>query len=167
MVYEDGGAGTVSRPSAAAADRPAPDAQGPSERDWMLLFTAWLVAFVSALGSLFFSEVMEFAPCVLCWYQRICMFPLVFILARGLFPLDLNVVKYALPLAVAGWLLAVYHGLIYAGWVPADLQPCTKGVSCSEEYIQLFGFLSIPLLSLMAFTVMATILIVLKKGKPA
>ncbi|MDP6019602.1 MAG: disulfide bond formation protein B, partial [Candidatus Latescibacteria bacterium] len=79
-------------------------------------------------------------------------FPLVIILARGLFPLDRQVVKYALPLAAVGWLLAVYHNLLYAELIPAGMQPCGKGISCTEEYIELFDFLSIPLLSLISFT---------------
>ena len=131
--------------------------------DWGLVFLSWLIATVSTLGSLFFSNVMEFAPCVLCWYQRICLFPLVIVLARGLFPLDLQVVKYALPLTVVGWLLAAYHNLIYVGIVPENLQPCSKGVSCTENYLELFGFLSIPLLALLSFTLLTCILIVLKK----
>jgi disulfide bond formation protein DsbB len=69
-----------------------------SDPDWTLLFLAWLIATASTLGSLFFSYVMELPPCVLCWYQRICLFPLVIIIARGLFPLDRQVIRYALPL---------------------------------------------------------------------
>tara|TARA_B100000886_G_scaffold319338_1_gene260017 strand:+ start:539 stop:982 length:444 start_codon:yes stop_codon:yes gene_type:complete len=131
--------------------------------DWLLCFCAWLIVFVSTLGSLFFSYVMEFAPCVLCWYQRICLFPLVLILARGLFPFDPNVGKYALPLAGVGWCLAAYHSLLYAEWIPADMQPCTQGVSCTEVHIELFGLLSIPYLSLIAFTLLSTILIALQR----
>ena len=131
--------------------------------NWLLCFCAWLIAFVSTLGSLFFSYVMEFAPCVLCWYQRICLFPLVLILARGLFPFDPKASKYALPLAGVGWCLAAYHSLLYAEWIPADMQPCTQGVSCTEVHIKLFGFLSIPYLSLIAFTLLSTILIVLQR----
>jgi disulfide bond formation protein DsbB len=131
--------------------------------NWTLLFSAWFIACTSTLGSLFFSYVMDFAPCVLCWYQRICMFPLVVILARGLFPFDRSVIKYALPLAGVGWLLAAYHNLLHAGWIPADMQPCAKGVSCTEEYIELFGLLSIPALALLSFTAQISILIVLKR----
>ena len=134
--------------------------------NWLLCFCAWLIAFVSTLGSLFFSYVMEFAPCVLCWYQRICLFPLVLILARGLFPFDPKASKYALPLAGVGWCLAAYHSLLYAEWIPADMQPCTQGVSCTEVHIKLFGFLSIPYLSLIAFTLLSTILIVLQRRTP-
>lgn len=70
-------------------------------RDWNLLFACWIVASASTLGSLFFSDVMGFAPCVLCWYQRIAIFPLVLILPMGLFPFDASAAKFALPLAVA------------------------------------------------------------------
>jgi len=128
---------------------------------WNILFLCWLVVSVSALGSLFFSYVMEFAPCVLCWYQRIFLFPLMLILAVGLFPLDKKVVKYALPLAIAGWLTAAYHNLLYSGIIPESIQPCSQGVSCTEEYIDLFGFLSIPLLSLLSFTTIIILLTIL------
>ena len=131
--------------------------------DWGLVFLAWLVASVSTLGSLFFSFVLEFAACDLCWYQRICLFPLVVLLARALFPLDLHVVRYALPLTAAGWLLAAYHNLLFIGIIPASMQPCVKGVSCTEDYLELFGFLSIPLLSLLSFTALMCILVALKR----
>ena len=138
----------------------------PSDRDWGLLFTAWLVATTATAGSVFFSSVMGFAPCVLCWYQRIFLFPLVVILAIGLFPLDRGVVRYALPLASLGWLVAAYHNLVYAGVVPESLQPCTRGVSCTEEYLELFGFLSIPMLSLLGFTALVGILALLRWRRP-
>ena len=131
--------------------------------NWNILFLCWLLVSVSAMGSLFFSFVMEFAPCVLCWYQRIFLFPLVLILAIGLFPFDKKVVKYALPLAIAGWLTAVYHNLLYAGFIPKSIQPCSQGVSCTEEYINLFGFLSIPMLSLLSFSTIIALLIILKR----
>jgi disulfide bond formation protein DsbB len=70
-------------------------------------------------------------------------------------------VKYALPLAIAGWLTAVYHNLLYAGFIPKSIQPCSQGVSCTEEYINLFGFLSIPMLSLLSFSTIVTLLIIL------
>lgn len=117
------------------------------------------------MASLFFSYVMGFAPCVLCWYQRICLFPLVIILAVALFPLDKNVVKFALPLAIAGWLTAFYHNLLYSGIIPENIQPCSQGVSCTEEYIELFGFVTIPMLSLLSFSTIIVLLIILKRTK--
>jgi len=135
----------------------------PSNLNWTILFLCWLVASISTMASLFFSYVMDFAPCVLCWYQRLCLFPLVIILAVGLFPFDKNVVKFALPLAIAGWLTAFYHNLLYSDVIPETIQPCSQGVSCTEKYIELFGFLTIPMLSLLSFSTIITLLIILKK----
>jgi disulfide bond formation protein DsbB len=137
--------------------------QTKTERDWKLLFACWLIASASALGSLFFSEVMGFAPCVLCWYQRIAVFPLVLILPMGLFPFDANAAKFALPLTVAGLLTAAYHNLLYAGLIPKSIQPCAQGVPCTEKYIEIFGFVSIPLLSLLALAAMTALLIIVKR----
>ena len=126
---------------------------------WMLVFLCWLIASASALGALFFSEVMQLPPCVLCWYQRIFMFPLVLLLPVGLFPFDRKVVRYALPLALVGWLLALFHVLLVAGVIPEEIRPCTQGVPCSEVQIQWLGFVNIPLLSLMAFSTLNALLI--------
>lgn len=134
-----------------------------ADLDWYLLFLCWTLAAASAAGSLFFSHVMGFAPCVLCWYQRIFLFPLVLILPAGLFPLDAKAVKFALPLSVAGLLTALYHNLLYAGWLPKGIQPCAQGVSCTEKYIELFGFLSIPMLSLLSFAAMTALLLSIKR----
>jgi disulfide bond formation protein DsbB len=147
-----------------AGHRQAKHRQGEVlEPEWLLLFGAWGVAAVGTAGSLFFSEVMGLPPCILCWYQRICLFPLVIILARALFPLDAGVVRYALPVAVLGWLIAAYHNLVYLGVIPESLQPCSRGVSCSEELVEWFGFLSIPLLSLLGFTLITVLLIAVSR----
>ena len=135
----------------------------PSNLNWNILFLCWLVSSISTMASLFFSYVMGFAPCVLCWYQRICLFPLVIILALALFPFDKNVVKFALPLAIAGWLTAFYHNLLYSGVIPENIQPCSQGVSCTEKYIELFGFLTIPMLSLLSFSTIIMLLIFLNR----
>jgi len=135
-----------------------------SNTNWTLLFLCWLLVSISTTISVFFSYVLEYEPCVLCWYQRICLFPLIFIFAAGLLPaFDKNVIKYALPLAIAGGLTAFYHTLLYAGIIPESIQPCSKGVSCTEKYIELFGFVSIPMLSFFAFSIIVTLLIILKR----
>jgi len=132
--------------------------------NWTLLFLGWLLVSVSTTISLFFSSVLEYEPCVLCWYQRICLFPMIFILAAGLFPsFDKSVIKYALPLSITGGLTAFYHTLLYAGIIPESIQPCSKGVSCTEKYIELFGFVSIPMLSFLAFSTLVALLIFLKR----
>ena len=134
-----------------------------ANQNWTILFLCWLLVSVSTTGSLFFSSVLEYEPCILCWYQRICLFPLVLILGAGLFPFDKSVVKYALPLAIAGGLTAFYHTLLYGGIIPENIQPCSQGVSCTEKYIELFGFVSIPMLSFFAFTAITALLLVLKR----
>ena len=137
--------------------------QTKADQDWNLLFACWLIASGSALGSLFFSHVMGFAPCVLCWYQRIALFPLVLILPMGLFPLDAKAAKFALPLTVVGLLTAAYHNLLYVGLIPRSIQPCAQGVSCTENYVELFGFVSIPLLSLLALAAITALLIIVNR----
>ena len=135
-----------------------------AKTNWTLLFMGWLLVSVSTTISLFFSSVLEYEPCVLCWYQRICLFPMIFILAAGLFPtFDKSVIKYALPLSIAGGLTAFYHTLLYAGIIPESIQPCSKGVSCTEKYIELFGFVSIPMLSFLAFSTLIALLLFLKR----
>lgn len=130
-----------------------------SDSAWAWVFGCWLVAAAATLGALFFSEVMGIPPCVLCWYQRIAMFPLVVLLPLGLFPYDPRVVRYAWPLAAAGWLVALYHLLVAAGVIPESMQPCTQGVPCSEDPIQWLGFVTIPLMSFAAFTIMNLLLL--------
>jgi disulfide bond formation protein DsbB len=135
-----------------------------AKTNWTLLFMGWLLVSVSTTISLFFSSVLEYEPCVLCWYQRICLFPMVFILAAGLFPnFDKSVIKYALPLSIAGGLTAFYHSLLYAGIIPESIQPCSQGVSCTEKYFELFGFVSIPMLSFIAFSTLVALLLFLKR----
>ena len=138
-----------------ASDHPDPN--------WTILFVCWLLVTAATLGSLFFSEVMALPPCSLCWYQRIFMFPLPILLLMGLFPLDAKVVRYALPLALAGWAIAAYHTLLQLGVIPESAAPCSQGVSCSSAYVELFGFVSIPVLSLLAFSSAVGLLILLSR----
>ncbi len=144
------------------ASLPAPPggrAAGQADAAWLLVFVCWVLATVATLGALFFSEVMELPPCTLCWYQRIFMFPLVLVLPAGLFPLDARVVRYALPLVVAGWAISVFQVLLVAGVIPESIRPCTQGVPCSEVQIEWLGFVNIPLLSFLAFSTMAALLV--------
>ena len=126
---------------------------------WTLVFLAWLTATVATLGALFMSEIMALTPCVLCWDQRIFMFPLVVILALGLFPFDPKVVRYALPLGVIGLAVAAFHLLLVAGYIPETLTPCRQGIPCSTVQIEWFGFLTIPLLSFLAFLTINVLLL--------
>jgi disulfide bond formation protein DsbB len=127
--------------------------------DWMLLFATWLLATGATLTSLFLSEIVQIPICDLCWYQRIFMYPLVPILALGLFPHDPKVVRYALVLVAMGWLTALFHLLLIAGLIPEAAQPCVQGVPCSETHVALFGFLNIPTMSLLTFTILGILLL--------
>lgn len=91
------------------------------------------------------------------------MYPLVIILALGLFPFDKGVIRYALPIAATGWIIALYHNLLHYGVIPESIQPCRQGVSCSDVYIELLGFLTIPMLSLISFSVIVALLFTLKR----
>jgi disulfide bond formation protein DsbB len=135
-------------PTSASLDRAA----------WLRLFGAWLIALLATAGALFLGEVMGMTPCVLCWYQRIAMFPLVLVLGIGLLDSDPRSVRFALPLAVAGWSIALYHCLVFWGLVSEALSPCSKGASCADADVQVAGFVPIPLLSLIAFTAIVLML---------
>lgn len=135
----------------AAASEPA-SSDDEDRGPWLLLFLAWLLALLATAGALFLGEVMGKTPCVLCWYQRIAMFPLVLVLGIGLFSSDVRSALYALPLAGVGWGIAAYHLLVFWGAVSEALVPCGSGSSCADADVQVAGMVPIPLLSLAAFT---------------
>ncbi len=130
---------------------------------WTLIFACWVIATASTLGALFFSEIMNLPPCVLCWYQRIFMMPLVVILPLGLFPFDRGVLRYGLALTAIGGLIALYHVLLVHGVVPESLQPCRQGVSCKDQPFVVAGFVTIPLLSFAAFNLMGALLLAARR----
>jgi len=130
----------------------------PGQARWTPLFLAWLIALLATAGALFLGEVMGMTPCVLCWYQRIAMFPLVLVLGVGLLDSDARSLRYGLPLAWAGWGIALYHCLVFWGVVSEALTPCGKGSSCADADVQVAGFVPIPLLSLIAFTSIVALL---------
>lgn len=131
----------------------------------LLPYIAWSQALLATFGSLFFSEVLRFPPCVLCWYQRMFMYPIALILPIGMMGNDKKVYRYVLPLAGAGALIAAYHNLLYFNVLPESVGPCTAGISCTTQYIALFGFLTIPLLSLLAFLVIIASMVLYAKPR--
>jgi disulfide bond formation protein DsbB len=130
---------------------------------WYLIFMAWIVASVSTAGSLFFSEVMMLPPCTLCWYQRICMYPLALVLLAGLFPVDRKVIRFSLPLALVGLSIAIYHNLLYYHIIPESLAPCRAGISCTTVQIEWLGFITIPFLSLAGFMIIVSVLLIAQR----
>jgi len=128
-----------------------------------LLYIAWLTAVVSMVGSLYFSEILGLAPCSLCWYQRIVMYPLVLIIGLGIIKKDRHFYDYALPLSVIGGAIALYQNLLYYNIVSERLTPCTFGVSCITKYVSFLGFIDIPLLALFASIIITATLVIHKK----
>ena len=113
-----------------------------------------VVSLVASLGSLYYSEIVGLTPCTLCWYQRILMYPLVILALVGLRKRDAYLPHYALPLSILGILISGYHYALQM-FMPASSNPfinCIKGnVSCSVIDVSYFGFVTIPLLSFVAF----------------
>lgn len=145
------------------------NASAPEQIDFkdgasVALIAAWILAVSATLTILFIGEIMGQQPCLLCWYQRIAMLPLSLILAVAVWRNDLSVWRFALPLAVAGLLLAAFHTLVYFGVVPETLSPCGAGPSCVDAAMTIFG-LPIPVLSLAAFIGLCDLLLRVRKGE--
>lgn len=138
----------------------------PSQSGWIWLFLAWLVALVATLGALFIGEVLGQAPCLLCWYQRIAMFPLALILGIACLRDDLRVIPYAAALNAVGGLVALWHTALYAGLIPQTIEPCGTGPSCTSGAMTIFGGLPIPALSVAGFAAIGTCLALAKQRSP-
>lgn len=120
---------------------------------------ALLVAWVAMCGSLYFSEVLRWQPCVLCWYQRILMYPLALLIAVGLLQRDTRVHRYVFPQALLGACFSLYHYLlIKTDWLPPP--PCVDGVPCTVDYLNIAGFINIPFLALVAFLLISFFMLV-------
>lgn len=132
---------------------------------WILYF-AWFVSLVATSGSLYFSEIKGFIPCDLCWFQRIFMYPLVVILGIGTFQSDTSVKKFVLPLSMVGSVISLFHYLEQKVPGFGGIKPCVSGVPCSAEYINWFGFITIPFLALIAFTLINICMAILFIKKP-
>ena len=121
---------------------------------------AFIVALVATLGSLFYSEIIGYEPCTLCWFQRIFMYPQVILLGmllwkkRGAGIVDGNII-----LSIIGTAIALYHYLLQTGLTPG--LPCSVtgySVSCSERFVMSFGYITIPLMTLTAFVLITLLL---------
>lgn len=115
-----------------------------------------VVALVATLGSLYFSEVRQFEPCRLCWFQRIMMYPIGILALVGLIKQDEYLPNYVLPLSLIGLCISIYHILIQNGII-VQSSGCTT-VLCSIKYVNWLGFISIPVLAGTAFLIISTIM---------
>jgi len=134
--------------------------KGPEAADLLggnAIWLAWVVGLVATVGSLIYSEVIHFVPCRLCWFQRIAMYPLAFILLVGAIRREAVVKYYALPLALTGLAVSIYHNLI-------QFNPGLEGGSCdplnpcSARTIEVFGFIDIPFMAGAAFILISVLL---------
>ncbi|MEX1043071.1 MAG: disulfide bond formation protein B [Acidimicrobiia bacterium] len=121
---------------------------------------ALLVATAATAGSLLYSEYFGFEPCQLCWYQRIAMYPLVIVLAVGWLHQDRTVVRYAVPPALIGAGISVWH--LVNQWVLTD-SACDVGASCAIRYVTEFGFVTIPFMALSGFIAIVGVLYSVRK----
>ena len=131
-----------------------------------LILLSLIVAFTATAGSLYFSEISGFAPCKLCWFQRIFMYPLVIVFFVAYRISDKNVWRYSLPLSAIGAFIAAYHYYLQRAANP--LVPCSTvgfSVSCSERFVMQYGFITIPWMALSAFVLITVFMFLLKNSQ--
>lgn len=127
----------------------------------ILLLTTWVISIIATFGSLFFSEVLGYMPCDLCWYQRILMYPLVLLLGIAIVRKDLNICFYGSLMAGIGGVISVYH---YTNQKYIMFPGLTCGyVPCNTEYINIFGFITIPFLAFISFLYIAVVNFLISK----
>ena len=119
---------------------------------------AFAIALIAMLESLY-AQYLGIEPCVLCWWQRIFMYPLVFIIPIGIWCADRRLSAYVLPLSVLGGLTAFYQTLLYYGILSKAFAPCAIGVSCTEQLPSLLG-LNLITASLGSFIAISALMII-------
>ncbi|MFD1037678.1 disulfide oxidoreductase [Virgibacillus byunsanensis] len=128
-----------------------------------LLLFIWAQSFVALLGSLFFSEVMGYIPCELCWIQRIFMYPLVVIYGVAAIKKDVSIALPGLILSGIGMLVSIYHYLIQKVPVFQEAGDACGLVPCNAAYVNYFGFITIPFLAGIAFITIFVLHLILWK----
>ena len=130
-----------------------------------ILPLAFLVAAVSMAGSLYLSEVADFIPCNLCWYQRIAMYPQVLLLGIAWYRRDEGIRAYVLPLAVIGACISTFHMLVERfPWIEGSGGVCDPANPCTIKWIEELGFITIPTMALSAFVLIALLMTPLPSG---
>ena len=125
------------------------------------LTLGFIITLLSALFSLVYSEIIGFVPCYLCWYQRVFMFPLVFIFGAAIWSKDRKVVKYPLPILAVGLIFSVSQNFFYYFGDSSNLPCDASGVSCYQQLINEFGgYISIPMLALSGYVALIAIVLV-------
>lgn len=134
-----------------------------SKRKETILLIIWVQALIATLGSLFYSEVMGFVPCELCWIQRIFMYPLVMIYGVAAFKKDISIALPGLFLSGIGMFISAYHYLLQKLPVLHEAGASCGIVPCNTQYVNYFGFITIPFLAGTAFIIIFILHIVLLK----
>ncbi|AEI40115.1 disulfide oxidoreductase [Paenibacillus mucilaginosus] len=122
---------------------------------------SWVVATTATLGSLYFSEIMHYEPCRLCWFQRILMYPLVIILAIAAIRKERHLYHYVLPMSIWGGGISLYHYLMQKTELFKSGATACGLVPCDVDYINWLDFITIPFLALIAFTLITIIQLLL------
>jgi disulfide bond formation protein DsbB len=124
------------------------------------LWLAFLVAAIATAGSLFFSQVADFVPCELCWFQRIAMYPLALLTLLMALANDHRAARYLLPIPVIGAGVSVYHLLVENGLVE-QTKACQISApgGCATKWIDEFDYVTIPTLALTAFALIFAFLL--------
>jgi disulfide bond formation protein DsbB len=121
----------------------------------------FLLSLASSVFPLIYSEIINFLPCYLCWWQRVFMIPLVFIFGSAIWYKDRKIVKYTLPILVVGCLISLYHNFGYYFREASNLPCDASGVSCYQQLVSEFGgYISIPMLALTSFVALITVVLV-------
>lgn len=136
--------------------------------DKHFLNLSFFIALFSSVFPLVYSEIIGFLPCVLCWWQRVFMFPTMFMFAVALWDRDRKVIRYVAPLLSFGFLISVYQNFFYYFKESSNLPCDASGVSCYQQLVSEFGgYISIPMMALTAFFALLTLVAVAhfyKKG---
>jgi len=128
------------------------------------LWAAFAVASLATGGSLFFSEIAHFVPCELCWYQRICMYPLSLLTLFAAVHADHAVARYLLPIPAVGACVSVYHLLIENAVIREPSACRIGGAGCAVKWINEFGYMTIPTLALTGFLLLVGLLVLAAAG---
>tara|TARA_Y100000310_G_C20512074_1_gene729376 strand:+ start:431 stop:985 length:555 start_codon:yes stop_codon:yes gene_type:complete len=133
-----------------------------------ILFFGLLVTGTATLGSLFYSEILGYTPCKLCWIQRIFMYPQMLMFALALWKKDNRVWLYAVPLSIIGGIIALYHYILQVGifTLPAPCEAVGYSAGCSSQFMLTFGYITIPMMAFTAFILVTILAFMVRNEKP-
>ncbi len=129
--------------------------------DKNFLVLGFVLSLIGTIFSLVYSEIINFAPCYLCWWARVFLYPQVILFGLALWDNDRKIIKYIIPLLSLGFLVVVYHNLMYYFAETSNLPCDASGVSCYQQLVSVFdGYISIPMLALTNFFALVVVVVV-------